>query len=142
LTDNPAFPDLPVSVADLTVASNAFRDSISAALGGGVILTALRNEARVRVIGLLRDESHYVQIMAKTSLPMLLSSGVTVINRNSAQTPLVRAAILKVLREQSTQLRLILKRIPNARSYQVQLKLGDGDWQDGGIHPQARRLIF
>jgi len=142
LTDNPAFPDLPVSLADLTAASEAFGDSRCAARGGGQFLTACQNAARARLIGLLRDEAHYIQIIAKTDLPMLLSSGFTAINRNCAQTPLARPSILKVLRQQSAQLRLQLKPVPNARLYQAQLKVGEGDWQDGGIHPQGRKLIL
>ena len=142
LTDNPAFPDLPVSIIDLNAASDAFSMSVSVSLLGGVISTATQKEARTRLIGMLRDEAHYVQIVAKASLPTLLSSGFTAIDRNSAQKPLITPVIRKVLRERSEQLRLILKPVPNARSYQVQLKVGDGDWQDGGIHPQARRLII
>jgi hypothetical protein len=142
LTNNPAFPNLPVSVTDLAAANDAFTNSLSAAWDGGRIKTALQNEARARLISLLRDEAHYVQMVAKNNLPLLLSSGFTATDRNSAQTPLVKPAIRKVLREQTTQLRLILQPVPNARGYQVQLKVGDGDWQDGGVHPQARRLVL
>jgi len=142
LTDNPAYPDLPVSLADLRVASDAYVASLSNALDGGRISTAAQSAARARLVGLLRDEAHYVQIIAKSDLPTLLSSGFTPVNRNNAQSPLLRPWIRKILRPQSTQLRLILKPVPNARSYQVQLKVGEGDWQDGGVHPQARKLVL
>jgi len=142
LTDNPAFPDLPVSVVDLKAASDDYAACISTAFGGGTLAMAAQSAARTRLIGKLRDEAHYVQIMAGTSLLNLLSSGFTAIDRNSAQKPLITPFIRNVLRESSEQLRLILKPVPNARLYQVQLKVGDGDWQDGGIHSQARKLIL
>jgi hypothetical protein len=142
LTDNPAFPDLPVSVVDLKAASDDYAACISTAFGGGVLAMAAQSAARTRLIGMLRDEAHYVQIVAKTDLLKLLSSGFTAIDRSSAQKPLTTPFIRKVLREQSEQLRLILKPVPNARLYQVQLKVGDGDWQDAGTHSQARRLIL
>ena len=41
-----------------------------------------------------------------------------------------------------TCLRLRLTSVPNARSYQAQLKVGDGEWQDADIHQQARKLIL
>ena len=142
LTDNPAFPDLPVSVTDLKAACDDYGACVSTGLGGGTLAIAAQSAARTRLVGLLRDEAHYVQIVAKESLPMLLSSGFTAIDRNSAQKPLITPFIRNVLRERSEQLRLILKPVPNARLYQVQLKVGDGDWQDGGIHSQARKLII
>jgi hypothetical protein len=142
LTDNPAFPNPPVSIVDLKAASDAFAMNVSLTPRGGIILTATQKEARALLVGLLRDEAHYVQIIAKESLPTLLSSGFAAIDRNSAQKPLVAPLIRKVLRERSEQLRLILKAVPNARLYQAQLKVGDGDWQDGGIHSQARRLVL
>ena len=37
-------------------------------------------------------------------------------------------SILSALNQYSTQLWLHLKRVPNAKSYQAQVKIGDGDW--------------
>lgn len=142
MTDNPTFPNPPVSAADLMTGARDYMDCNSTALGGGRLATAARNAARARLIGLLRDEAHYVQIVAKNNLVALLSSGFTPTSKNCAQSPLIAPRILKVSREHSTQLWLRLKPVPNARSYQAQLKVGDGEWQDAGIHQQARRLIL
>ncbi len=131
-----------MSIADLKAANDDYGARLGAALGGGSLAIAAQNAARTRLTGLLRNEAHYVQIVAGTDLMKLLSSGFTAIDRNSAQRPLTTPFIRRVLRPQSEQLRLVLKPVPNARSYQVQLKVGDGDWQDGGIHSQARKLIL
>jgi len=141
LTGNAAFPDLPVDLADLAGAGDAYSQSLVAMRNGGRMATAAKNTARAQLINLLRDEAHYVQIIAKTDLVTLLSSGFTAISRNSAQSPLAAPFIRQVQRPGSGQLRLVFKPIANARSYQVQLKIGDGPWQDGGIYSQARTLI-
>jgi hypothetical protein len=52
-----------------------------------------------------------------------------------------RPAIVKVLNEQSAKLTLRLTPVANARNYQVQIRVGEGEWQDAGIFPQARRVV-
>jgi hypothetical protein len=142
LTDNPAFPNLPVNLVDLKAANDAYQASLCAQLNGGRVQTAAMNAARARLIGILRDEAHYVQIIAKNNLEMLLSSGFTAIDRNNAQSQLLTPGCPLITRPGSTRLQLSFKAVPNARAYQAQLKVGDGDWQDGGIHPRARKLIL
>lgn len=142
MTNNPAYPNPPVSMTDLAAASDGFRKANGDASGGGTVLTAAKNAAREKLIGLLRDEAHYVQIIARKDLPALLSSGFTATRRNMAQTPLARPAILSILNRHSTQLWLSLTSVPNARAYQAQLKNGDGAWHEAGIYPQARRLVL
>jgi hypothetical protein len=142
LTNNPAFPNLPVSLADLSAATDDYWTAYVNSLGGGKIQTALKNAARAKLISVLRDEAHYVQIIAKNNLVALLSSGFTDIDRNTAQSALAQPYIKAVLNQYSGQLWLRLKRVPNACNYQVRLKIGDGDWLDGGIHPQARKIVL
>ena len=142
MTNNPAYPDPPVSMADLKAAGDGFERAITNAWGGGTVLTAVKNAARERLTSILRDEAHYVQIIAKNSLSTLLSSGFTATSKNTAQTPLIRPRILAALNQYTTQLWLRVTRVPNASSYQVRWRIGGGEWVDGGIHPQARRLVL
>jgi hypothetical protein len=142
LTDNPFFPNLPVSLADLSAATDDYCSAYATSLGGGRIPTALKNAARSKLISVLRDEAHYVQIIAKNNLPALLSSGFTDIDRNTAQSALAQPYIKTVLNQYSGQLWLRVKRVPNARNYQVRIKVGDGDWLDAGVHPQARKIVL
>lgn len=142
LTDNPYFPDLPVSLADLSAATKNYQTALANATLGGTVQTALKTQARDQLISILRDEAHYVQIIAKNNLPALLSSGFTATDRNTAQSPLVTPVIKQVLNQSSGQLWLRVKRVPNARNYQVRIKVGEGDWVDAGIHPQARKIVL
>jgi len=117
LTSNPNFPDLSVSLADLSAATDAYQLAHVNSLRGGEVQTALKKEARTRLITLLRDEAHYVQIIAKNSLTALLSSGFMDIDRNTAQSALAQPFIMAVLNQYSEQLWLRVKRVPNARNY-------------------------
>ena len=141
LTDNPAFPNLPVSLADLSAATDDYRNTLVNVLGGGTLQTALKNQARARLITVLRDEAHYVQIIGKNNRSALLSSGFTDIDRNTAQSPLAVPVVKAVLNQHSGQFWLRLKRVPNARNYQVRLKIGEGEWMDGGIYSKARKIV-
>ncbi len=142
LTNNPAYPDLPVSLADLTASKDAYWNAFSDAMGGGRVLTALKNAARDRLVSQLKDTAHYVQIIAKNSRATLLASGFTDIDRNTASTPLSKPLIRKALNQHSTQLWLRVKRVPNARLYQARLKTGDGEYQDAGHFRQARLMVL
>ncbi len=142
LANNPNFPDPPVSLADLTAVVDAYDDARVENRIGGQVATAQKNEARDRLISVLRDEAHYVQITAKYNLPALLSSGFRAIERNTTPTPLARPVIRKADNQVSTQLRLLVQRVPNARVYQVRWKIGEGDWQDGGSYTQARTMVL
>src|ERR1035441_4048433 len=77
LTNNPAYPNLPVSLAELSASTDSFQDAYSKAMGGGRIATALKNDARAKLVSKLRDTAHYVQIVAKNDLATLPSSGFT-----------------------------------------------------------------
>lgn len=142
LTNNPAYPNPPVSMADLKAASDGFGQAISDGWDGGRVLTAIKRAKRAAVISILRDEAHYVQIIAKHNPVVLLSSGFTAISKNTAQTPLIRPRILTTNNQHSAQLWLRLTRVPNANLYQVRWRVGAGEWVDGGIHPKARRLVL
>ncbi len=142
LTNNPFFPNLPVSLADLSAAADDYWTAYVNSMGGGKIQTLVKKTARAKLISILRDEAHYVQIIAKNNLVALLSSGFTDIDRNTAQSALAQPYIKAVLNPYSGQFWLRLKRVPNARNYQVRIKVGDGDWMDAGIHPQARKIVL
>lgn len=52
-----------------------FNDAFNAAAGGGVALTALKNERRTELKVVVRDLAGYVQLSCNSSLSTLLSSG-------------------------------------------------------------------
>lgn len=137
MTDNPAFPAPPVSMADLARVNKDFETALTAAFGGGIQLTAVKNAARVALIAALRDEATYVQMRARNDLPTLLTSGFSATSKNAAQSPLPKPVIFKIVNECSGELVVRAARVPNTNSYQVRRHNGDGVWEEGGVFRRA-----
>jgi Fibronectin type III domain len=140
MTDNPAFPNPPVSLAEVADLLARFRAASQAAMGGGLVLTAARNAARVALMDALYQLASYVRGTALHDVTLLLSSGFEAASKNRVQSPLSQPAILAVENERSGALLVRVGPLSNARGYEVQINMGDGPWQDLGIFPQARRI--
>jgi hypothetical protein len=140
MTDNLAFPSPFVPLGELTDLNNGFSAALVASDNGGQAATVVKNDARLVLMNALRRQASYVQGISKHDLPKLLSSGFSAASQNSAQSQLTRPVILNVLNQFSTKLTLRITPIANARNYQVQKKLGEGEWEDAGIFSQARRI--
>lgn len=142
MTDNPAFPDPVVPLADLAAARTAFAEALVASDQGGMQATAAKNAARQTLIGLLRLEAYYVQVAMKDDLTALLSSGFEAASNNRTPSPLPAPAILRIRNEQTTQLALDLRRVENARAYEVQKMNGAGEWTVAGTFTKARGVVL
>jgi len=142
LTGNPAFPTPAVSIPDLTTGQTAFENAMTAMAQGGTQSTAAKNNARKKLIALLRQEAQYVQLNGNNDLPTLLSSGFEVNSTNTAQTPLDTPGIVQITNEMSTQLVLRVQGVDNARAYEAQVKNGTGGFQPAGTYTQSRRIIL
>jgi hypothetical protein len=140
MTDNPAFPAPFVPLVELTALNKAFSDALTASDEGGRATTVVKNEARVVLMNALRRQASYVQGLSKHDLEQLLSSGFSAASQNSTQSQLLQPSVLNVLNEFSTRLTLRITPIANARNYQVQKKVGEGEWEEAGISSQARRI--
>lgn len=140
MTGNPAFPDPLVPLAELASRQQAFGAAIVATEQGGRLATTIKNECRAALLNALRSLATYVQGLSRHDLAQLLSSGFSAASQNHAPSPLARPIILKILPERTTQLTLRLTPIANARSYQAQVRVGEGDWQEAGISSRARRM--
>jgi hypothetical protein len=141
MTGNAAFPTPLIPLAQLTALQNDFANAIAAASDGGQYATAVKNSCRAALLSVLRRQAVYVESIAKHDLSMLLSSGFTAVSRNNAQSPLPKPAITKIMNEHSAKLTLRVTPVVNSRSYQVQVQVGQSEWQDAGIYPQARRVV-
>jgi hypothetical protein len=140
MTDNPAFPAPLVPLSELKVLQKDFADALAASSEGGPRTTAIKNDCRAALMSALRRQASYVQGITRHDLPLLLSSGFNAASQNRAQTPLASPAILQILNEYTERLTLRLTPVANARSYQIHTRVGEGEWQDAGIFPQARRI--
>ncbi len=140
MTDNPAYPNPIVPLNQLSALQVDFDQKNLASKLGGKVAMALKDEARAALTDALRRQGSYVQGVTP-NLSTLLSSGYVAASRNSVQTPLIKPWIRKILNEGTGQLLLRITPVANARSYQVQIQIGDGPWQEAGFSNQARRIM-
>jgi hypothetical protein len=153
MKNNPAFPNPPVPLVpsvppvqdgpvDLLTRQNALQAAIAACAGGGVVLTAAKNDAVEDAIATLDALAFYVQTVARYNLTMLLSSGFQAASSNRAQAPLVMPAILSIDADVPTQLTLHVSPVDNACGYEVQFSLTDGVWKTIVFSTQARSIVL
>ncbi|HZF02224.1 MAG TPA: fibronectin type III domain-containing protein [Methylomirabilota bacterium] len=141
LTGNAAYPTPAVSIADLSAAQTAFEAAMTAMAQGGMQATAAKNDARAKLVALLRQEANYVQLTGKNDLPTLLSSGFQASSTNNTQSPLDTPGILGLDNGMSTQLVARVQGVINAKAYEAQVKNGGG-WTPAGVFTQSRRMVL
>jgi Fibronectin type III domain len=142
LKNNLLFPNLPVSLADLTTLQTAFQNAITAAAQGGTMATAAKNEARDALVSTLRQLAAYVQSLGPTlTVSQVLSSGFDVVIPNTTQSPLSQPAF-GLDNSTTTQLAIYLQAVTNARAYQVQFASGTAAWQEAGIYPNTKGIVL
>ena len=62
MTGNATYPTPPVTMANLQTALDDFIAKVSAALSGGSVNTAAKNNSREALLGMLRQLATYVQL--------------------------------------------------------------------------------
>jgi hypothetical protein len=142
LTGNNAFPNLPVTLAELTTEYTAFHNACAAAAEGGKTARAARDAAREVLDTSLRSLAAYVQSIAGQDLTVLLSSGFEAVSNTRTQTPLETPNFLKIDHGNTTQLFVSVTAVPNARSYEIQAKSGTGTWQTVSVVAQSRNILL
>jgi hypothetical protein len=142
MTGNPAFPAPLIPLSEVSSLQTIFGNACVASNTGGTLSTAIKNKCRAALLSALRSQANYVQGVTRHDLSQLLSSGFNAANLNRAQTQLAAPLILKIMNERTTELALGVRAVANARSYQVQIQAGNGQWQEAGIFSQARRIVL
>ena len=145
LYGNAVYPSPPVTEAALQAALTAFSESIAAAGQGGPMETADKNNKRDILIGLLRLLAAHVQGKHNNNLADLLSSGFEAVSTNNAPSPLEKPQIKEILNGNSGQQILRVKRIKNAKAWEVRHALigangAPGPWLDGGLFTSSRSM--
>ncbi len=125
LTNNAAFPNLPVSLATYATQRTTFHNSITAAMQGGVGLTAAKDVARTTLDNSSRAMAAYVQSVASHDLPMLLSSGFEEISNNRTSSPLATPTILNIDNSATEKFFLRFQPVSNAAAYQIRYTATD-----------------
>jgi hypothetical protein len=153
MTNNLSFPKPPVPLAppvppdpnapvDLTTRMNNLDAANKNAVGGGLIQTAAKNAALESAFEGLDANALYVQTIARTNLPMLLSSGYQAVSKNRAQSPLDAPTITGIDNDISTHLDVHLSPVTNAVGYEVQICTGTGAWTTAMFSTQARTVTL
>ncbi|GAA5484270.1 hypothetical protein [Haloferula sargassicola] len=143
LYGNAAFATPPVAEADLREALTAFSTAMADMAQGGTANTAVKNEKRQTLIGLMRTLAGYVQDTANNNLAVILSSGFEAVSKNRASETLAAPVILAVQPAGGGRFKVNLERVTNAKSYQIDVAiLGEdgapGDYRLGALSTRAR----
>lgn len=141
LSGNALFPTPPVPAIALAAGQGAFHNAVLAASGGGVMLKAIKNEKRVLLETMLRQDASYVQAIAAQDLPGLLSSGFLAVSTNRTPAPLPAPVIHSLENAPDHRVIVRLGPVANAKSYEVQMKNGGG-WEAAGIFGSTRGIVL
>ena len=148
LYGNPAYPAPPVTKAALDAAKTAFDTAIAAAMMGGPVATADKNNQRAALITLLRQLAGYVQASHHDDLAVLLSSGFHAVSTNRAPAATIAPPRFRdILNGGTGQIILRVVAMKNIRVFQVRYAVVGpngalGPHLDGGLHNDSRALII
>jgi len=147
MTGNKNYPNPPVDLADVQAALTAFTAAIAALPAGGVHATADKNKKRHALVALLRKLASYVQGNCNDDLAPLLSSGFQAAPTVRASSPLPKPTIAVVDNGHSGQLSVDVKKVFNARTYELEkATIGPdgvrGPWQPGGLFTGSRAMLL
>ena len=106
----------------------------------GVMLKAIKNEKRVTLETMLRQDASYVQAIAAQDLSGLLSSGFLAVSTNRTPAPLPPPSSNTLEHAPDHQIIVRLPPVANAKSYEVQKK-NSGGWEAAGIYGSTRGIV-
>ncbi len=138
----PAFADAPVTNAALTALQTDYDQKLAAARNGGRVEVAAKNVSRAALIAALRQNANFVQMLASTDLPLLLSSGYQAASLNRTTGPLTKPIITNVDNFQSTVLMAAVEADSRSRAQEARYRVGSGPYQPAGVHTKPSRVPF
>lgn len=138
----PAFADAPVTNPVMTGLKTDFAQKLALARNGGRTETATKNVARAALIAALRQNANFVQMIASTDLPLLLSSGYLAASTNRTTGPLTKPVITNVDNFQSTVLMAAVAADDRSRAQEARYRVGSGPYQAAGVHTKPSRVPF
>ena len=142
MTNNTAYPEPPVTLANLQTARTDFEVKLAAAKLGGPPDTAAKNSARQELLGMLRQLAGYVQLNCKNDLATLLSSGFQAMSTNRAQTPLEPPQALVIKNDTNRRLMASVKPVKNTSLYEGRIKGANGDWLPSVFTGDSQHITF
>jgi hypothetical protein len=129
LTGSSVIPTPTPSVASLQTAVDDLRDAMTAANTGGAAQREIRDQKRVALIDLIKQEAAYVSMVANGDVAVMLEAGFDVSKIPSPIGPLPKPDKFVVTSPREGALALSLKKIQGAKYYQYEYKkVGDTKW--------------
>jgi hypothetical protein len=129
LTDNDNFPTPQPTIAALTTALEEFQAAVAVAKTGGPEQKSIRDDKKVILIDLLREEATYIELASAGDVTKMLSSGFELTKIPSTIGPLGKGQNFQVIPLGGGMLRLSLEGVKGARSYQFEIKKAtDSEW--------------
>lgn len=126
LTGNALFPDLPVSLADMSTFRDGLKKAIAEATGGSVNARKLRDKQVLEAHSLLRATADYVRSQCDGDAAKLSSSGFELSKQRGTTSPVgVPPNVVAVPTDVSGELQLRWGRTEGARMYRVERAQSD-----------------
>jgi hypothetical protein len=135
-------PDIPFDGAALLALQEAFDQARGATVDAGSSATAAKNAARHGLVGALRKDALYVEIVANNDLAFLLSTGYQATSKNRAQSPLAQVEVKSVNNAQSGALKVRVKSQPNVRSFMGRVKAAGSEYGPSISFASSRDILF
>ena len=142
MTDNDQFPDPVVPLSQLTNANADFKQAIAAAQFKASAAIKAKAQRRSELLDLLKHQAAYVQFAAHVNANAALSSGFDLASNNTTPQPLKVPVILAIRNVASTKLGLKIRRVRNARVYEVWLRELKGEWRLAQTFPNTRNMVL
>jgi hypothetical protein len=136
------FPNLPITVAALTLLQTAYQAAMTAAAVGGNKETAALAEARGDLMAALRQTASYIQSIPGITESQVLTSGFDVVTWSKTKITLVAPDGISLDNSISGQLGVSLQSVAGAKAYHVQYCTGTGAWVDVGIWPNTKGIVI
>jgi hypothetical protein len=123
MTNNPNYPAPAPALPVVSAALTEFAQALADAADGGMSLTAIKNDKRKALVGLMRHLASYVQVACKRDLAVLLSSGFPTHkpDRQSSGIPPAPSVLTVALGGRSGELQAIASPVVGAAIYNWQL---------------------
>ena len=129
LTGNPDITTPQPTPAQLQTGLTELITAKDAAETGGKQAREIREQKRVAMVSLLKQEAAYVSMIANGDVAIMLGAGFDVSKIPSPIGPLPKPEKFVVCSPQKGWLQLSLKRIKGAGNYQFEYKkVGDAEW--------------
>lgn len=142
MSGNAAYPSPPATMASLQSAKDDFTAKLAAADTGGQADTAAKNNSRQTLLGLLRQNAAYVQMMCNNDMATLLGSGYQAQSTNRASVQLEQPQGLVLKNGTSGQLVGTVSRVKNANMYEGRIKMESADWMPSVFTGDSQHIIF